>query len=259
MWIALWVVLSAFVLTIFIWSMQILQQQKRAWSAFAKKGGVFTYIPGKMMESPSLRGGIRGLTVSLYTDIQRTNDIRGQRFVTVIEVEAGKGMPTGAILATRELAPFVASLNFSETMVPVSPNWDESYLIRTRSADRLRAYLTPARIEALHGLFSMKNSVALYFFDEQDSVLRMETPNPLKDAALLEKSINKIVGFAEKLKLTDEEQARYAPPPPPAAPAVAETALAAAPAPQEAPAASEAAPETVSEAAPAQTPPEKAE
>jgi hypothetical protein len=219
MWIALWVILSAFIITVFIWSMQILQQQKRAWGAFAKKNGAYVFTRGKMMESPSLRCALRGMTITLYTDTQRTNDIRGQRYVTVFEIETGGGMPTGAIVATRELEPFVSSLNFAETYAPVSPNWNPAYLLRTRSAARLKHYLTPERIEALCGLFSMKNSVSLFFFDEQDSVLRMETPNPLKDAALLEKSINKVLGFAEKLKLTDEEKERFAAVP--AAPAVA--------------------------------------
>jgi hypothetical protein len=208
MWIALWVILSAFILTVFFWSVQILQQQKRAWSAYAKKNGAFTYTRGKMMESPSLRGGVKGMTMALYTDIQRTNDLRGQRFVTVIEVEIGSGMLTGGILATRELEPFVASLNFSETYRP-EENWDPSYLVKTRSAALLKNYLTPARAEAIQGLFSMKNSVSLFFFDEQDAVLRMETPNPLKNVALLEKIINKVAGLAENLKPSEEEKMHY--------------------------------------------------
>lgn len=222
MWIALWFVLSAFVMGVFVWSLRILIQQKRAWAAYAKKRG-YEYIGGKMMDPPAVVATVNGMRLSLYTDIQRTNDVRAQRYVTIIEIVLGSGMPTGAAIATKELRPFIDSLNFTDSHTPPDfPEWSPSYIVKTRDTKKLAAYLTQNRLAVLHSLFSMKNSMALFFFDEEECVLRIETPDPLRNVEHLEKIVRRIVDAVEKLRLTEQEkaqwQAQIPPPPPPSQP-----------------------------------------
>jgi len=209
MWIFLWFILSSIILGIFAWSLRILFQQKKAWGAFAKRMGL-TYVPGKIMQSPSITGRIKNFKISLYTTFQKTNDVRGQRFVTVIELEMGPGMPTAAVIATEEYQGFVETLKMDETLVPDFKDWSSSYLIRTKSRDKLAAYLTPERLELIHSLFSMSNAFSLLFFDELECVLRIETTDPLRKPDNMEKITKRIIAIATKLWPTEEERSGIA-------------------------------------------------
>jgi hypothetical protein len=210
----IWLLLSAFIIGVSVWSTQILFQQKRTWSAYAKKHS-YDYKPGKMMESPSIAATVDNMRLSLYTDVQRTNDARGERYVTVIEIIMGPGMPTGGALATPELRPFVDSLSFGEIYSPDNfPGWKSAYIVKTRDSKKLKAYLTAARLEVLNALFSMKNSMSLFFFDEEECVLRIETSDPLRRPEHLEKIVRRITESAKKLKIADAEKEAPASPAP---------------------------------------------
>lgn len=203
--IILWLTLSAFIVGVFVWSTSILFQQKKAWKDYAKKAGL-NYKPGKTMESPNLGGLMKGRKVGLFSAPQAIPGRRGERFVTVIEVEMGPGMPTAAAIATKEYADMVAPLKLPAVVEPESKDWDKTYIVKTRDGKVLKAYLTPERCKVLHGVFSMRNSIALFFFDEEDSILRIETPDPLRDAAHLEKIMKRVMAVADRLELTPEER-----------------------------------------------------
>lgn len=198
MWIFLWLVLSLFVLGVYAWSQRILMQQKHAWSTFAKKNG-FLYEGGKFTSAPAMAGKMGPHTASLYTGVQTTSDARGQRFVTVLQFEMGKGTPAAGAVSTKELEPFISALKFKETFVPDFRDWKTEYIIRTRDAGAMQKFLTHDRLETLHSVFSMKNSSALFFFDELDSVLRIETSDPLTNPVRLEKILKRLAAAADKL------------------------------------------------------------
>lgn len=198
-WLIIWVLLSCFLLGVFGWSMAILYQQKKAWAAFGKKHGM-EYQAGKMTGPPQLTGKLGNYKVSLFTDAQRTNDVRGQRLVTVMEIEMGAGMPTAGAVATKEYAAFISTLDLDETWSPDDKEWGASYVIKTRSAERLATYLTPERLKVLKVLFAKKNSISLLFFDENQSVLRVETSDPLRNPEHMEKITSQMMGLADKLR-----------------------------------------------------------
>lgn len=210
MWIFLWFLASAFILGVFGWSFFILQQQKKAWSAFAKKHNL-SYVPGKMAEAPAIKGAVFGYQIAFFPDIQATQDQRGQRYVTVLEFDLGQGGPTGAVIGSSNFATFISNLSFAETIDIDFPKWDKTRIIRTRNPAILKTYLTPDRLEFLDSVMSIKNSSALYFFDEQNSILHIETTDPIRDAARLEKIVQKITSSFDKLKLTEAERASLSP------------------------------------------------
>lgn len=205
MWIFLWVVLSIFVMGVFFWSMIILQQQKRSWFAFAKKSGL-NYQAGAFTDPPVVSGMVNGYKVTFFTDSLRTQDVRGRRFVTTIEVEMGDGMPTVAAIATQDYAEFLAPLRLPLSWQPPGEEWQKNYIIKTRSTDRLVRYLTAERLKVLSGLFTMKNSATLFFFDEQASILRIETPDPLRDSEKMERIAKRVFSAVDVLLLTPEER-----------------------------------------------------
>ena len=206
MWIVLWFVASAFILGVFGWSLLILQQQKRAWSAFAKKYNL-AYVPGKLVEAPAIKGAVFGYQAAFFPDVQATQDQRGVRYVTVLEFDLGQGGPTGGVVASDNFATFVAELVFAHNLEIDSPQWDKTRIVRTRDLDAMRTYLTKERLDFLNGLMTMKNSSALYFFDEQNAVLHIETTDPIRDAARFEKIVQKITGSLDKMKMSAAERA----------------------------------------------------
>lgn len=209
MWgVFIWAVFSLFIIGVFVWSVAILLQQKKAWAAFAKKLKL-EYEPGKLMGSPAVSGKIGSYRMMFFTDAQKTSDMRGQRMVTVIESEMGLGMPAPAAFATREYAEFIAELNMPDTYDPGLPEWQDSYIAKTRDMERLKLYMTPERVKTLHGLFSMKNSIALFFFDTHEAVLRIETPDPLRDTGHMEKIAKRLIDALDRLRPTDAEREKW--------------------------------------------------
>lgn len=208
MWVFLWAVASAFILGVFGWSLFILHQQKRAWSAFAKKHNL-SYIPGKMVEAPAMKGAIFGYQVAFFPDIQATQDQRGQRYITVLEFDIGQGGATGAVVGSANFATFISNLAFAETIDVDFPEWDKTRIIRTRDPEVLKAYLTRERLEFLHSVMQMKNSTALFFMDEKNAILHIQTTDPIRDAERLEKIVQKITNSLSKLRLTEAERAAF--------------------------------------------------
>jgi len=205
MWVIVWIVISAIILGVFGWSVKILQEQKKAWEAFAKKAGL-NYTAGKFMEPPVVSGIKDGRKITFYTDVQQTNDIRGQRFITAIEVEFGTGLPATAAIATKEYANFVSALRLEETWRPQEgADWDAGYIVKTENKYDLDKYMTPERMRILKSIFSKGNSMALFFFHDREAILRIETSDPLRNADRMEKICQGVLHAAKGLAPTDEE------------------------------------------------------
>jgi len=193
MWIFIWVILSAFVLGVFGWSQVILQQQKRCWAIFAKRHNL-SYTSGKFTESPTLTGTMDGFRINLSTAAQQTADARGQRFFTLIEVNLGPGLTTSAAIATPTFEILLGELKMKESLpIAADQDWSAAYLNRARNAKDLEAYLTVERRKALHDIFSMKTVRAIFFFDEIDAVLHLETTDPLRNPDAMEKIVKRIL------------------------------------------------------------------
>ena len=193
---------------VFLWSSFILFQQKRAWDAYAKKHKL-TYESRGMFSAPVVSGRMGANKLAFFTDAQKTRDVRGQRMVTVIEAEMGVGMLVPAAMATKEFRGFVADLSLPDTYEPDGAEWSKDYVLQTRNVEKLKLYLTPERLKVLHGLFSMRNSAALFFFDTHEAVLRIETPDPLRDAVHMEKITKRIVDTLDKLRPADAEREKW--------------------------------------------------
>jgi len=200
----LWFMLSAFVLAVYGWSFRILLQQKKAWKAFAIKHDL-EYTGGRMTEPPHVTGRYKNHRIFIYTAAQTTSDVRGQRYITVIELELGQGLPVPGAISTKHMNHFIQNLKFRKEFSPNSDYWNSSYILRTENASMLNKYLTEERLKTLDRIFRMNNVSALFFFDEIEAVLRIETPDPVKSAVKAEKILDRILGEMEKLKVDKTE------------------------------------------------------
>lgn len=208
MWIIIWGVFAVLMIGFAAWNMTIMWQQKQAWKSLADKYKL-NYESTGFMNSPNVSGKIDRSYFSLFSGVQRTDDVRGERFVTALEFMIGKGMPTGGALGTARMKSFIDTLIFEDTYVPDIEGWDESYVLRARDEEGIRAYLTKERLEELCRIFKMKNSTVLFFFDELEAVLRIETSDPLRNADHLEKIVNRLRDSVELLIPTAEEKRKF--------------------------------------------------
>jgi hypothetical protein len=207
----IWLVLSAFILTVTFWSYSILFQQKNAWKSFAQKRNLNYQPGGSFFASPVVTGNIGTYTISLQSEAVTTNDSRGQRYNTVIEVALRKGMPIPGAIGTVTMAPIIYTLTTLNEDVKIDdPEWDNQWVIRTVDKEQLICYLTPARREAIKKLFKMKIISGLFVFDRNDAVFRIETVDPLHNADKVEKVFKAILPQMETFIPVPGEEAGYA-------------------------------------------------
>lgn len=205
MLVFIWGVLSIFIIAVSIWSAQILFRQKAAWRTFATKMGL-TYQRGPtLLSSPIVGGNVGKYGFGLFSEERPAADARGQRFNTVIELALRKGMPTVGAIGTEGMAKIIEQLSgMTETISIKDPDWDATWVVRTQDASLLEPYMTQARIDVLKKIFRMKIMAALFVFDKEDAVLRIETADPLQNAEKIEKIVK---GMCAQLELLDPQKA----------------------------------------------------
>ena len=207
-WFMLWLLLSAFVLGAFFWSIRILMGQKRAWKNFATKLGLQYGAGGRLLASPEITGTIDGLRLNMFTERRAANDARGERFVTAIELVMSSAMPMSGAICTASMAEMVGALRLDDVTVPEGiAEWDAGWRVRSDNVDLMQRFLTPLRCDILKKIFRMKVLAALYIFDRRECVLRIETSDPLNNTDKMEKIIRGFIPMVKSMALTAEERA----------------------------------------------------
>lgn len=197
----LWVFVAFFIFGIFFWSASILFQQKRAWALFAKRAGL-QYLKGALFKSAVVRGGYQGFPLTIFSEEQGSTDKRNRRFRTIIQFELPVGMPVEGIVTSPEGHAFANGLlDLTETVIPDVPGWDTSILIKTKSAETLKTYLTPERYKSLQTLQTIKSLNCIFIFDLSASFLRFESADPFSDADKLDRLCAKIAEHAKVLSV----------------------------------------------------------
>ncbi len=206
-WIFIWIILSLFILGVFFWSLDVLFKQKKAWERFAKSKGL-AYRRGPFYSSPVVEGRINGHYLTLYSEEQTLATARSKRFRTVAAITLSSPMPCGGLIASPSLQDFAQSLNLTEDVDVNYTGWDSARIVRSKNKEVLNKYLKDERrLKALNSLMKSKTTSLLFIFDEQEAILRVETPNPLHEYARLEKILNAIITAADLLILSDREKA----------------------------------------------------
>lgn len=207
MWIFLWLVVSCFILGIFFWSVRILFMQKRAWRAFAVKMNLSYQEEKGLLVSPRVNGSLGPYGFGLISEAQATEDSRGMRYVTVLEFALRSGVPgaTGA-LGTQKMTPIISSLIAQNPLSLTDTDWDVNWFIRASNVAIVEKYLTPERIDVLKKIFRMKMLGALLIFTEDETILRIESADPLSDPVRTEKIVRGVQTQLPALVVTAEER-----------------------------------------------------
>lgn len=205
-WFLIWLLLSGSLIFFAAWTIYILYMQKKSWRDFARKNQM-RFTSGRLFSSPEINGAMEGYTVGVFASEHTTEDARGTRRMTAIEIGMQSRLPVGGVVASGGMLQLAQGLGYNEEVRPEHPGWKTAYLARSSSGNALEAYLTPARVEALTGLMKIKGAWVIYVFQEKETLLRLDTPDPLDTADKIEKMIQKMIAAAKTLELGDGEHA----------------------------------------------------
>lgn len=197
-WFMLWVFLTVFVVGIFLWSTVILLRQKRAWEVFAKRHQM-AYSPNGFFRSPAMRGSLRGFMTTIFSEEQVTEEAKGRKFRTVVQMELAGGMRTQGVVTSPELRPFAAIMRLKIDVLPDLPEWNKGIVFQAGVPELLSGYLTPERVKLLNTIMSSKNIGCIFVFNETETMLRFETPDPLDDPEKVERFMTKALETARIL------------------------------------------------------------
>lgn len=198
-WFVLWIFFSVFILGVFFWSLQILLRQKAAWKQYAARHNL-SYQSGSLMQSPTVTGLVSGYELGLFSEARTENDSKGRKFRTVLQLDLKPGMPAEGVISSAGMAAIVSTLDIKESFKPESAEWDDKIIVKATNPEKLHPYFTPARIKALKALMGTKGVEAMLIFNENETFLRFETPDPLDSIEKVDRLVTKICGVADILK-----------------------------------------------------------
>jgi len=189
MWLFLWVVFVLTAAGFFLWSYHATYEQKRAWKKFAEKYNL-QYVGGKMMDSPSMTGEIKGRNVNFYP--QMTETPQGQKISqNVVEVFLNDIPDLLCVVASTGFSDFVSLLELPEPFTIEDEKWPKTLLARTfeDEAPELWFRENTARIDAIQKLSKLPFDMA-FLSDGEQSFVAIRTQNSLSNPAQL----NKVIG-----------------------------------------------------------------
>lgn len=198
-WIFLWIVLSAIVLGASLWSFQILMRQKKAWEVFSQKRGL-SFKRGTFMGPAEITGTIGEYAVNIFTAERQTADMRGKRYVNVLEVSVKAGLFDGGVAGTKEMQGFMQSLNLLHPYVAKKEGWDQSHAIFVRDDAVADAYFTPEKIDLFAQVLGTRNADVLIVYNNEETIVRMETSDPMLAADKIEKIVTRQISLINKMR-----------------------------------------------------------
>ena len=190
-----------------VWTFSILMRQKRSWALYAEKRKL-RYKSNALMDAPELSGVMGEHTVSLFASEHVSEDARGVRKLTAIEVNLNSTMPVGGGVASNGMIPILKTMRFKVEHMPKHKQWKKAYVASCDNRNAMRAYLTDERVKALCGLMAIPNSWVILIFKGDAMLLRIDTADPLHDPKRLDQMIKKVVGVVEVLELKKGERER---------------------------------------------------
>lgn len=206
-WLLLWFGLSSIILGAFVWSIVILQKQKRSWQALSEKYKL-KYESGRFMDTPTVTGMIGKFGVSCFGATRDPEDVKARRAVSVIEIKLPDGLVGSSAAGTKDMIPFLQTLSALKPHILETDIWDnDKYYFFTSDPVLAERYLNEERLKHLVAILGVKNAEVVVLHDENEAIVRVETPDPIQETVKAEKVINFLIKHAEGLMVTAEERA----------------------------------------------------
>lgn len=203
-WFFLWFLLAVIIVGATVWSTIILIQQKRAWKSYAAKKGL-GFKPNKFFE-PAVMDGVMGdYTVSFFTAVEKNEDSRKDRQITVAQINANFPFIDGIGMGNAKMKPFLEALGTISPYPAKEEQWDKENLIYVENKKTADEFLTKDRLAILTQLLKFPKANVLILLDQNEGVFRLETSDPFHDEKKIDALVTKMIARIEKLRPSDEE------------------------------------------------------
>ncbi len=200
----LWASVTFFLLGFWGWTTFTLYQQKTAWKAYAKKNQL-RYRPNRMLDSGEVSGSLDGYQVTMFATDHGIGDVKSRRVMSTIEISLKSSLPTACAVASGGMVKLVEELGLTQEYRPDSPDWDVSFIARSREEEILKTYLTNERIRLLSKVMKRQRSWTILIFAEHMGLLRMDTSDPLESFKKVDTLLRELITVAKALELASGE------------------------------------------------------
>lgn len=209
LWFFLWILLSGALLFFAGWIFYITYRQKQSWRAFANKSKL-RYSAKKNFMSPEVSGVMDGFTVTMFTSEHTASDRRGARKMSAIELNLKSRLPFSGSAGSGVMVGIVQNLAYKGELKPEGSGWNAANIIRATNPAAMESYMTPERLEALSALMKGKGISIIFIFEKEETLLRLDTPDPLDTIEKIEKAVRALIKTAQALELKEGEAQRLA-------------------------------------------------
>lgn len=182
-------------------------RQKKSWRDFAKKHKL-RYKNASMMMSPQVSGVYKDYPIWVFTGEHESERGGANRKLTAIEIELESRMPVSGAIASGGMVRIVQEMGYSDEYVPTYKGWKGDYIVRGDDKYIMGEYLTEDRVAALCALMETKTFWLIFIFKGNDTILRIDTPEPFESEEKLTKTIDLLIDAAKKLELRKGEVTR---------------------------------------------------
>ncbi len=196
----IWVSISLFLLSFWLWSVWVVLRQKKAWKVFAEKRKMRFHSRG-MMETPSINGVVDGYNVTIFASEHSELDARTEKRLTAIEVSLHTGLPVPCAVASAGMVPIVEGLRLNQEYKPAIKGWDDSYVIRTNDRALSQYYFEGGRMEKVINLMQIDKAWVILIFLDETGLLRLDTPLPIDNPKEMDILVKQMINVAKALEL----------------------------------------------------------
>ncbi|MFN3701174.1 MAG: hypothetical protein ACK4VI_06595 [Alphaproteobacteria bacterium] len=127
------------------------------------------------------------------------------RKLSAIEIEMESKLPINGAFASGGMVSIVQTLNLSEEYKPDFSFWNSEHICRCDDKHIVQAYLTEERAKVLTEVLKRKNTWGIFIFRGDDTLLRIDTPEPFDNIEKLTKVIDTLIAAAKILELKSKE------------------------------------------------------
>lgn len=189
------------------WTLLIQFRQKNGWRAFAEANNL-RYSKSSLFASPEVSGIFKGYTITVFGSEHPTDDQRSTRKLSAVEILLKTKLPMDFAFGSGGMVPLIRDLEFTDEIKPNQSEWRDEYIASSSNTSAFQAYATLERVKALGAMMGMKNSWVIFIGRNNETLLRLDTPDPFESRGRIQKLAENMIKVAKVLELKEGEAER---------------------------------------------------
>lgn len=193
-----WFMICCAVLSFFGWTTYLLFLQKKTWKFFAEKHKL-QYKNEGLLNSPSVYGNYGNGKINLYSEERLTQDVRGRRFITVIEILTEQKCYFEGAITAGSAVELINFIDMEHILTPQSEMWQSNFSAKTNDYEAMKSFLDEkGGMKVLYPMMKNPKNGFVAVFMNNEFLLRFETSNPIVEIEKLERIVKSMLAITSK-------------------------------------------------------------